>query len=120
MNADLHIHTQHSAGSYTVPEVLLAARERKLDCISITDHFTTAGSCEAERLGHRFGVTVVPGVEIAARDTESGRPVSILGYQYDPPAASIERLCRPLRNARNQTTIWQIEQLSWLKPKCLQ
>ncbi len=38
---DLHIHTQYSDGQATIPEVFKIATTKKLDHISISDHFTT-------------------------------------------------------------------------------
>jgi hypothetical protein len=35
----------------------------------------------------------------------------LLGYSFDLPAKNIERLCTPLREARNANTIRQIEAL---------
>ena len=35
---DLHIHTTHSDGDYTVTQILQKAEDEKLDIISITDH----------------------------------------------------------------------------------
>jgi histidinol phosphatase-like PHP family hydrolase len=38
---DLHIHTQYSDGQATIPEVFEIATTKKLEYISISDHFTT-------------------------------------------------------------------------------
>lgn len=44
---ELHCHTVHSDGDFTVAELLEAARARKLDGICLTDHNTAAGTLEA-------------------------------------------------------------------------
>lgn len=36
--ADLHMHTKHSDGAHSTEEVILMAKERGLEIISITDH----------------------------------------------------------------------------------
>lgn len=44
---ELHCHTVHSDGDFSVAELLKTARERKLDGICLTDHNTTSGCLEA-------------------------------------------------------------------------
>jgi myo-inositol-1(or 4)-monophosphatase len=74
-----------------VSEVLLKARERGLTCISITDNDTLAALEEAIRVSPRFGVTVIPGIELTALDR--AREVVILGYGFSLPAPSVAKLC---------------------------
>ncbi len=45
---ELHCHTLHSDGGFSVPELLEAARERELSGICLTDHNTVSGWSEAE------------------------------------------------------------------------
>ncbi len=45
---ELHCHTLHSDGGFTVSELLSAARERELKGICLTDHNTVSGWAEAE------------------------------------------------------------------------
>src|ERR1039457_4178465 len=45
--ADLHIHTNHSDGFYSPKEIILKAKEKSLDIISITDHDNLSGIKEA-------------------------------------------------------------------------
>lgn len=63
--ADLHMHTTLSDG-YEPPEmVVLAAREKGLDVIAVTDHNSYRGSVEAERASNELGLklTVLRGEE---------------------------------------------------------
>ncbi len=46
---ELHCHTLHSDGDFTVAELLQTARERKLDGICLTDHNTQSGCFEARQ-----------------------------------------------------------------------
>lgn len=46
---ELHCHTLHSDGDFSVAELLQTAHERLLDGICLTDHNTTAGLAEASR-----------------------------------------------------------------------
>ncbi|MFW5848223.1 MAG: inositol monophosphatase family protein [Spirochaetota bacterium] len=111
MIGDLHLHTNHSDGSQSPAEALVAARERGLDFVSYVDHDTTAGTAEAVRIGRRLGIAVIPGVEISAYDFQRSRKVHILGYNYRLPATNIEALCRPLREARHANTLRQIGEI---------
>ena len=68
--ADLHIHTAYSHdGTATVAAVLEhATRHTDLDVIAITDHDTVDGALEALDLAPRYGIQVVPGIEISTLD----------------------------------------------------
>ncbi len=66
--ADLHLHTIYSDGMGTVPAVLEAARQAGLDIIAITDHDTLTGARQARELAPRYGVGVIPGVEITTAE----------------------------------------------------
>lgn len=62
--ADLHIHTSYSDGMGTVEAVLEAASRTDLNVIAITDHDDVRGAAEAVALAPRYGIEVIPGVEI--------------------------------------------------------
>ncbi|XID95230.1 PHP domain-containing protein [Paenibacillaceae bacterium WGS1546] len=98
--ADLHTHTTASDGLFS-PEInVRMAKEAGLAAIAITDHDTVAGVEEAIAAGERFGVAVVPGVELGS--STRGQDIHVLGYgvSLDDPAW-LERL-RGLREARNR------------------
>ena len=67
--ADLHMHTIYSYdGTASVSAVLTQARKLGLDVIAITDHDEIAGSLEALSLAPRYGVDVIPGIEITTSE----------------------------------------------------
>lgn len=111
MLADLHLHSRFSDGSMTPRELVSAAVSRGLDAISIVDHDTTAGTEQALRAGARVRLTVIPGIEISAFDYGRNRKVHILGYNYRLPASHIEALCGPIREARHENTLRQIDEI---------
>jgi predicted metal-dependent phosphoesterase TrpH len=79
---DPHVHTGASydaAGS--VEAVLARCQERHLDAVAITDHDTTAAARRAAALGERYGILVVPGVEISTAD---GHLLAV-GVTAEPP-----------------------------------
>ncbi len=67
--ADLHLHTTYSYdGTATVPAVLRRAKELGLDVIAITDHDEINGALEAVQLASRYGLEVIPGIEITTAE----------------------------------------------------
>lgn len=98
--ADLHVHTRHSDGSLTVEEVLALARERGMRVIAVSDHDTVDGVAAAVELGPRFGVEVLPAVEVSV--TERTFEYHVLGYGIDPRNAELEALLARGRAARRE------------------
>jgi predicted metal-dependent phosphoesterase TrpH len=72
-----------------------------LDCISITDHDTMANLPEALAAGEKYGVTIIPGVELSAYDETTGRKVHILCYNATDPDL-MTRACRPFSEERDR------------------
>lgn len=67
--ADLHVHTTYSYdGTATVNAVLRRAREIGLNVIAITDHDEMRGALEAVQLASRYGIEVIPGIEITTSE----------------------------------------------------
>lgn len=78
IKGDFHIHSTISDGELTPEEIVLLAKERNVDIISITDHNRVSGNEEAIVAGRYHGVKVIPGVELSTR--YKGNKVHILGY----------------------------------------
>ena len=83
---DLHVHTTASDGTVSPAGAVKLAHETGLAAIDITDHDTVSGYAEAAEAGEKYGVEVVPGIEIS---TKYGRAVHILGYYIDPNSEKI-------------------------------
>jgi predicted metal-dependent phosphoesterase TrpH len=67
--ADLHIHTLYSYdGTASVPAVLAQAKKVGLDVIAITDHDEIRGALKALELAPRYGIEVIPGIEITTAE----------------------------------------------------
>lgn len=81
--ADLHIHTVHSDGAATVPELLAhVVTKTDLRLIAVTDHDSIAGACEAARLARDFGIEVVIGEEVSTAD---GHLLALFIDRFLPP-----------------------------------
>lgn len=61
---DLHMHTIHSDGDWTVAELINSARERGLDFICITEHNTSSHHAEIAGAGSTLRPLVLRGEEI--------------------------------------------------------
>ena len=85
---DLHIHTTASDGSLTPEQAVAHAAEKQLAAIAITDHDTAEGAAEAVGYAEKYGVKVVPGIEISTDYRRLG--VHILGYFIDPHSPALE------------------------------
>jgi predicted metal-dependent phosphoesterase TrpH/glycosyltransferase involved in cell wall biosynthesis len=65
IDADLHMHTDHSPDCATPVEVLLAtARERGLGAIAVTDHNEISGALAAQAQATAAGIKVIVGEEV--------------------------------------------------------
>ena len=93
MAADLHCHTKLSDGSVGIEDIIVIAQKSGIDTIAITDHDCIAGTVRGQVIGKRYGVTVIPGVELSAFDFEAGKKVHILSYLADAPAR-LESICK--------------------------
>jgi len=94
---DFHIHSNYSDGIYTPREVVMLAKKKKVDIISLTDHNTTNGIDEAILSGKELGIKIIPGVELSTR--YNNIRVHVLGYFKDDSYKN-ELLIEILRNVR--------------------
>ncbi|PWL81688.1 MAG: PHP domain-containing protein [Clostridia bacterium] len=101
LSCDLHCHTKLSDGSVGIEELISLAKRRGLHTIAITDHDTFAGAVRGVNIGKRAGVNVIPGAELSAVDSATGRKVHILCYNC-ASAARLEGLCRRTLESRKK------------------
>lgn len=92
MTGDLHCHTTLSDGSLGIEETIVQAKRMELDFLAITDHDTLSSSSRAKILGERYGVQVIPAVELSAWDKKRNNKVHILCYAPQKPDR-LEGLC---------------------------
>ncbi|MDE5984051.1 MAG: PHP domain-containing protein [Eubacterium sp.] len=101
MAADLHCHTKLSDGSVGIEDLIVIAQKSGIDTIAITDHDCLAGTVRGQVIGKRYGVKVIPGVELSAFDSEAGKKVHILCYLAEKPDR-LEGLCKRTSVARKR------------------
>ncbi|WP_342566413.1 PHP domain-containing protein [Paenibacillus sp. FSL R7-0345] len=110
--ADLHTHTQASDGMQPPAENVRIAFDKGLSAVAITDHDTVSGVAEALEAGRKYGITVVPGVEISTR--AEGKEIHVLGYYIDiEQELFLSRLAaqRDTRAARNEAILAKLREL---------
>lgn len=101
MLADIHIHSTHSRrtkvyydGVNSPREILERARRIGLGAVAITDHDRIKGSLEAMKLSGKYGVMVIPGVEV----TSSRGHILALGVsEVIPKGLSVEETVDKVR-----------------------
>ncbi|SDB46147.1 hypothetical protein SAMN02910317_02319 [Ruminococcaceae bacterium FB2012] len=92
MIGDLHCHTTLSDGSLGIEEIIAQAKRMQLDVLAITDHDTLSSSSRAQILGERYGIKIIPAVELSAWDKKRNMKVHILCYAPQKPDR-LEGLC---------------------------
>ncbi len=110
---DLHVHTTCSDGTLSPTEVVALAAGLGLSAVAITDHDTVDGLEEALAAGPRYGIEVVPGVEI---NLEHGQvTLDLLGYFLGGPPDTALRAClaelRAYRDERNARILERLAEL---------
>ena len=92
--ADLHIHSNHSDGLASIPEIMeYVSTQTELSVIAITDHNTIEGALYAKELEDVYGVQVVIGEEVSS--TEGHIIGLFLTEEIQPsltPAETISRI----------------------------
>ncbi|MEA4849528.1 MAG: PHP domain-containing protein [Clostridiaceae bacterium] len=98
LKADLHIHTTASDGLLSPGEVVRWSKVKRLAAIGITDHDTVKGISPAEEAASKYGVEIVPGIELSTifEDEE----IHILGYYIDYKALWFTDTLEEIQNSR--------------------
>ncbi len=94
---DLHLHSTESDGVYSPTELVQMASASGLSAIALTDHETTKGINEAINAGHKYGLEVIPGVEISVG--YNSKELHILGY-FPRNFEKLEKVLYDLRDGR--------------------
>ena len=88
---DLQIQTTASDGKHSPAECVEMAKQNGVHTIAITDHDTVAGVPEALAAGAKFGVRVIPGIEISVGDHGIHMLAIGIDIENDALRAAMER-----------------------------
>lgn len=112
MRIDLHTHSRASDGTQTPDELIRAAHRAGLDVVALTDHDTSEGWGQAERVAAEVGITLVRGIEISTRFR--GRGVHLLAYLPDPTYPPLAEGLAQILDGRNGRVPGTVELLQGL------
>lgn len=109
---DLHTHTTASDGSLSPTGLVQRALSQNLTALAITDHDTLAGLAEGIYAGEKFGLRIIPGVELSV-EVENGW-IHLLGLGLDPANLLLPQKLADLRISRQERNVKIIERLNSL------
>lgn len=103
LKQDLHLHTSYSDGIWDPKRVVKEASKRGLKRIAITDHDSVGGVEEAIEEANKYGITIIPGVELCSEEFYDGLELKnseILAYNID--LAKMEKIVSQAQRTRLQ------------------
>jgi len=101
MHVDLHLHTYFSDGFYSPEELIRRACVQGLSAIALTDHDTTDGVERAILSGARYGVEVIPAIELSTQGfSDKHDEIHILGYYINWRTVYFQKKLALFRGAR--------------------
>jgi hypothetical protein len=95
---DLHLHTTASDGLCTPERLVERARQVGITTAGVADHDTMDAVPEVVAAAARYGLTVVPGIEVTS--VHEGKDVHVLGYFLEAASPGLMALLGGLRAAR--------------------
>ncbi|XP_057494519.1 uncharacterized protein LOC130779748 isoform X1 [Actinidia eriantha] len=103
---EFHSHTICSDGFLSPSKLVERAHQNGVKVLALTDHDTMSGIPEALDAARRFGIKIIPGVEISTiycprGETGSEEPVHILAYYSSCGPTRSEELEKFLANIRD-------------------
>ena len=110
---DLHVHTTASDGSMSPTEIVRHAANSGLSAIAVSDHDCVDGLDEAIDAGRKYGIEVIPAIELSVKsETET----HILGFCIDHKSPKLlEKLkeVREIRRERNRDMCKKLNSLGF-------
>ncbi|KAL1534327.1 3',5'-nucleoside bisphosphate phosphatase [Salvia divinorum] len=105
---EFHCHTTCSDGFLSPSKLVERAHNRGVKVLALTDHDTMSGIPEAMEAARRFGIKIIPGVEISTifysrGDSGAQEPVHILAYYSScgpTNSAALEKFLGDIRDGR--------------------
>ena len=106
---DFHCHSNHSDGDLSPTELVRLASRRSLKTISLTDHDVVSGIPAAIEAGRKFGVGIIPGVELSLGFM--GGEIHLLGYNFDYTSPSFLKDLAQAQDIRKTRNLEMIEKM---------
>jgi predicted metal-dependent phosphoesterase TrpH len=99
---DLHVHSTCSDGTVSPTEVVRRGKEAGLAAMALTDHDTFDGVPEALDAGRKFGIRVVPGVELSLPHAGT---FHMIGLGVDPTNERMRAVADLLKGGRGPRNV---------------
>ncbi|RAL44987.1 unnamed protein product [Cuscuta campestris] len=120
---EMHCHSNHSDGFLPPSKVVERAHQNGVKVLALTDHDTLSGIPEALEAASRFGIKIIPGVEVSAIFFPRGEPgseelVHILAYYSScgpTKADKVEKMLRDIKEGRFVRAKSMVSKLNQLK-----
>ena len=109
MQADFHIHSTCSDGSFTPEQLVRIFQQFGYHMLVLTDHDTIAGFQRFHEAAKACGIKTVSGVEITA--LYRGAEMHILAYNFDPQDEGLNELLAEIRRLRVERVLEMLEKL---------
>jgi len=100
LKIDLHVHSTESDGVLSVAEIIDLAARVGVEVLALTDHESTQGVAEAQRLAASRGIKVIPGVEFLT--VYQSMEIHLLGYFSTVENALLQSRLKILRQHRSR------------------
>ncbi len=107
---DLHTHSTCSDGTFTPKELVAYGKKKGLKAIALTDHDTLEGISEALYYGEKFGIEVIPGIEISTE--YENNELHIVGLFVSNESEELKSALENLRKSREMRNIEMVEKLN--------
>lgn len=117
---ELHAHSFCSDGYLSPSALVERAHQTGVKVLALTDHDTMSGIPEALEAAHKFGMKIIPGVEISTvfstrENSASEEPVHILAYYGSSGPSNYEEFDKFLASIREGRYLRARNMLSKLK-----
>lgn len=76
-----------------IDDIIVLAKKSGITTLAITDHDCFAGTVRAKIIGERYGITVIPAIELSCTDKKRGGKAHLLCYFPEKPER-LEGLCK--------------------------
>ena len=94
MYANLHNHTTHSDGVYTVREIADIAYNEGYRAIAITDHDTVTGNSEMKKVASERGMESIFGCEFMTKSPVINMSFHLAAFDFDPEYPEMKEYLR--------------------------
>jgi predicted metal-dependent phosphoesterase TrpH len=98
LSLDLHLHSTVSDGRLSPSDLVRLAHSNGVTAMALSDHDSTDGLDEAQRVGEALGVRVIPAIELST--DLPGASIHILGLFLKYDDAQFQAAVRSFRDAR--------------------